>query len=131
MNRLRLLHNGDLREDSPAPSAHWMAYVMEDGTVAVDIITRTRQMYWPPEFRASNPAALFDIPAAFRERQLQAHPYLSIEDIIVTLVGSDGRDLCSFIMAELPEDSTFRRALSEVVQRVEEIAEQAASANVG
>ncbi len=74
----------------------------------------------------SDPAALFDIPASFRYRRLQGQPHH--EEIIVTLMTRSDRVLCSFLFSELTEDSPFRRALSEIVQKIEEIAEHCASA---
>ena len=129
MNRLRILHNGDLRETTAFPSPHWMAYVMEDGFVSGEVLTRTTLRSLPKDFSVKDPAAVFDIPYEFRGRQLQVSPHH--EEIIVALVDPAGHRLCSFLLSDLPDGHRMRSALAELAARIQAFAEPGASPNGG
>src|SRR5258705_8897254 len=113
MNRLRVLHNGDLRQDTLKPSPHWVAYVTEDGYVFGEVLTRTTRRSLPKAFRVSDPARFFDIPPDLRRHHFQTstHP----EDIILALVDPTGNYLCTFLLSQLPPDSPLKAAVCAVL----------------
>jgi hypothetical protein len=127
MNHLRILHNGDLRAESPQPSPHWMIHVREDGLVWGEVLTRERGRMLPDGFAIRELGRFFDIPAHLREQKLQVQPHH--EEIILALVEPSGHWLCSFLMSDLPEDSRLRLALVELVQKIQKIAEPDVAGN--
>ena len=50
---LRILHNGDLRKDTPKPSPHWMVHVREDGSVWGEVLMPGWGRTLSKEFRNS------------------------------------------------------------------------------
>jgi hypothetical protein len=106
-----------------------MAYVMEDGSVSGEVLTRTKGRFLPKDFSVKDPEALFDIPHEFRGRQLQVSPHH--EEIIVAFVDPAGHHLCSFLMSDLPDDHRLRSALAELAARIQAFAEPGASPNGG
>lgn len=129
MHHIRVLHNGDLRATTPKPSPHWMVHVREDGSVWGEVLLRGWGRTLPDDFRIPEHERFFDIPAELRHHELAAPPHH--EEIIVSLVRPGGYHECSFLMSQLPHDSRLRSALLELVLRIDEITEQAASPNGG
>ncbi len=120
MNNLRILHNGDLRKDSPHPSPHWMVHIREDGNVWGELLTLASGRLLPKDFTITNPNAFFDIPEELRHHKLQTQPHA--EEIIVCLVETPGHWVCSFAMSQLPQDSSMRAALDALVQKINDLA---------
>ena len=122
MNRLRILHNGDLRADTASPSPHWMVYVTEEGSVSGEVLTRGARRHLPKDFRVSDPATFFDIPDNLRQHQLQISPHH--EEIIVTLVDPSGHYLGTFLLSQVPADSPTHAAIYQLVHWIHDLANQ-------
>ena len=127
MAYLQVLHNGDLRTDSPRPSPHWMVHVWRDGQVWGEVLMRDWGRWLPKDFRIPQHERLFQIPAELTRHQLTTHPHH--EEIIVSLpVGEDGF-LCTFLMSQLPPTCTLRSALDDLLRLIHEFTEQGAAPN--
>jgi hypothetical protein len=122
MHRLRILHNGDLRKETPEPSPHWMVHVREDGSVWGEVLMRDWGRTLPTDFRLPDHSRFFNIPPELREHQLSKSPHH--EAIIVSLVKSGGHHECTFLMSDLPAGSSLNSALSELLQKINKIVEQ-------
>jgi hypothetical protein len=132
MKRLRVLHNGNpsgLFKGTLQPSPHWMLFVMEDGSVSGEVLTKTQRWDLPRDFKISDPSRLFDIPLNLRQQQLEVNPHC--EEIIVSLVEPSGHRPCTFLMSQLPLDSPLRSVLEELAQRVKELTGPGAAPNGG
>ncbi len=129
MRYLRILHNGDLREGTPQPSPHWMVHVREDGEVWGEVLTPKRGCFLPEGFRLADAGRFFDIPEELQQHRIQKQP--DSEEIILSLQESSGRSVCSFLKSQLSESCSLRRALDQLVQKIQEITEPGAAPNGG
>jgi len=99
-----------------------MVYVTEDGSVFGEVLTKAGRRGLPRDFKVSNPSRFFDIPLDLRRHQLETSPHC--EEIIVVLEEPSGRQVCTFLMSQLPPVSPVRHALDDLVQKIKEITEQ-------
>jgi hypothetical protein len=118
MHHLRILHNGDLRKDSPKPSPSWMVHVRESGSVWGEVLMRGWGRTLPQDFRIPEHERFFDIPPELRSHQLAAMPHH--EEIIVSL---EPRCECCFLMSQLPIGCRLHCALVDLLQKIQEIVE--------
>ena len=54
MAYLRILHNGDLRKETPLPSPHWMVHMHEDGRTWGEVLLGDWGRTLPSEFRIAD-----------------------------------------------------------------------------
>jgi hypothetical protein len=104
-----------------------MLFVMEDGSVLGEILTKAGRRDLPRDFKVSNPSRFFDIPLNLRQHQLEVSPHC--EEIIVALEEPSGHQVCTFLMSQLPSVSPARYALDDLVQKIKEITEQDIAGN--
>jgi len=121
MAYLQVLHNGDLRKDSPQPSPHWMVHVWRDGRVWGEVLTPAGGRWLPEGFRIPHHERLFEIPADLTRHSLTVQPHH--EEIIVSLPVGDDDFLCSFLMSQLPEDCALRSALDDLLVLIHKFTE--------
>ena len=122
MHYLRILHNGDLRKDSPKPSPHWTVVVHEDGRIAGEVLMREwSQWSLPKDFQIPEDSRFFDIPPELtaQHHSTPAH----FEDLIVSLKRGDGNLDCIFLMSQLPEGCRLHSALTDLLRKIGEIVE--------
>jgi len=123
MHYLRILHNGDLRKDSPKPSPHWTVLVHEDGRIVGEVLMREWSRWsLPKDFQIPEHSRFFDIPPELTAQDhLTTSPHF--EDLIVSLMRGDGRRNCTFLMSQLPEGCRLHSALADLLQKIGEIVE--------
>ncbi len=124
MRYMRILHNGDLRADTPQPSPHWMVHVREDGNMWGEVLMRDWGRTLPEDFRIPDHERFFDIPSELSSHQLAASPHH--EEIIVSL---EPRCACCFLMSQLPTPSRLRSALADLIQKIQGIVERGPDAS--
>ena len=122
MAYLQVLHNGDLRKDSPKPSPHWMVHVWRDGRVWGEVLTPAGGRWLPEGFRIPRHERLFEIPAELSRHRLTERPHH--EEIIISLPVGDEEFLCSFLMSQLPRGCVLRSALEDLLILIDEFTER-------
>ncbi|MEY4387954.1 MAG: hypothetical protein RLY20_3237 [Verrucomicrobiota bacterium] len=119
--RVRILHNGDLREETQQPSPHWTVIVHEDGKVIGEVLMRQWGQFLPKEFQVSDHGRFFDIPPELTAQQHLTSAHCN--DLIVSLERRDGHRDCVFLMSQLPEGCRLHAALSELLQKIQAMVE--------
>lgn len=121
---LRILHNGDLRKDSPKPSPHWTVLVHEDGRIVGEVLMREWACWsLPKDFHIPEHSRFFDIPTELTQQQHLMTTSPHFEELIVSIMRGDGHRESIFLMSQLPEGCRLLSALADLLQKIGEIVE--------